>query len=141
MKILHLNQETTLKNINRLIEIDKIILDDPWRVDNFLTDLDRKWEFSLIALMNDSIIGFLISSVKKKNLHIHRIAVSKKYQRKKVGSALMEHLLADCYESGISGITLKVHEFNINAQLFYEKLGFKKKKSHKSRYLYERKLQ
>ena len=141
MKIVHLNREKVLANIDRLIEIDKIISDDSWTVDNFLMDLDHKWEFSLIALENDQIIGFLICSTKENNLHIHRIAVSLECQRKKVGSALIAHLLADCYKSHINSITLKVRDFNTNAQRFYEKLEFKKKESRGSRCQYKKELQ
>ena len=53
----------------------------------------------------------------------------------------MEHLFADCYNSGIKSITLKVQDFNIGAQIFYEKLGFKKVGSHKSRHLYKKEIQ
>lgn len=141
MKIVHLNREKALANIGRLIEIDKIIPDDSWTVDNFLMDLDRKWEFSLMALENDHTMGFLICSTKENNLHIHRIAVSPECQRKKVGSVLIEHLLADCYKSHINSITLKVRDFNTNAQRFYEKLEFKKKESRRSQCQYKKELQ
>ena len=140
MKILHLDKEMVTANMDRLMEIDRAIMDDPWTAYNFLTDLEGKWEFSLVALENNIIIGFLICSVRGNNIHIHRIAVSPEHQRRKVGSALMEHLITDCYKSGINSITLKVRDFNINAQKFYEKLGFRKIVSHGFRYLYEREL-
>ena len=141
MKIVHLDKEMAFKKINDLIEIDRIIPDDFWTSDNFLMDLGHKWEYSLVALDNDLVVGFLICSVKENNIHIHRIAVSPDYQRKKLGSVLMEHLFADCYNSGIKSITLKVQDFNIGAQIFYEKLGFKKEGSHKSRHLYKKVIQ
>ena len=140
MKILHLDKEMVTENMNRLMEIDRTIMDDPWTVYNFLMDLEGKWEFSLVALENNIIIGFLICSVRGNNIHIHRIAISPEHQRRKVGSALIEHLVTDCYKSGINSITLKVRDSNINAQKFYEKLGFRKIVSHGFRYLYEREL-
>ena len=141
MKVVHLNKEMAFEKINDLIEIDRIIPDDYWTSDNFLMDLDSKWEYSLVALDNDLLVGFLICSAKENNLHIHRIAVSPDYQGKKVGSALMEHLFANCYNSGIKSITLKVQDFNIGAQIFYEKRGFKKVTPHGSRYLYKKVIQ
>ena len=141
MKILHLDKEMVTENMDRLMEIDRaIIMDDPWTAYNFLMDLEGKWEFSLVALENNIIIGFLICSVRGNNIHIHRIAISPEHQRRKVGSALIEHLVTDCYKSGINSITLKVRDFNINAQKFYEKLGFRKIASHGFRYLYGREL-
>jgi ribosomal-protein-alanine N-acetyltransferase len=140
MKIVNLNEEMVLENMGYLIEIDKTILDDPWAFDNFLMDLPHKWEFSLAVLENERIIGFLICSVKESNIHVHRIAVSPEHHGNKTGCALMNHLLADCYKSGIKGVTLKVQNFNIKAQKFYEKLGFKKDGIESTRYLYKKEI-
>ena len=139
MKIIHLNEETALANINHLIEINKVLDLESWTVDNFLMDLYGKWEYSLSALENNQIVGFLICSVKKSNiLHIHKIAVLPKYQRKKIGSTLLKHLFIKAYESNIEEITVKVKKSNINAQRFYEQLGFKKITSNGCRYTYGR---
>jgi ribosomal-protein-alanine acetyltransferase len=141
MKITHLDEHTVLKNINDLIKLDKLIPDDPWTANNFLKDLDRKWEFSLIAIENGIIIGFMICSVKENNLHVHRIAVSPEFQKKKIGRALIKNLYADCHKSGIKRITLKVKDFNLGAIRFYEKHGFKKVELECSRYLCEKELE
>lgn len=138
MKIVHLTKEIALANINRLIEIDKV-LDDSWGIDNFLADFNRKWEYSFIALENEEIVGFLICSDKgEKNIHIHRIAVLPDYQRKKTGAMLIKQLIIDCYKSDIRNITLKVSISNLDAQRFYEKNGFEKITLNGSRYLYAR---
>jgi ribosomal-protein-alanine N-acetyltransferase len=140
VKILHLDKEMTLENIDDLIKIDKIIQDDHWTEENFLRDLDRKWEFSLVALENNHIIGFLICSVKENNIHINRVAVSQEYQHKKIGRILMETLFADCNEYGVKRITLKVKYSNPEAISFYEKLGFKKVGVEGSRYFYVKEI-
>lgn len=141
MKIMHLDKEMTLENIDDLIKIDKIIPDDPWMEENFLRDLDRKWEFSLAALENNHIIGFLICSLKENNIHINRMAVSQEYQHKKIGASLMETLFEDCNKSGLKRITLKVKYSNPKAIRFYEKLRFEKVGMECSRYFYEKKVE
>lgn len=139
MKIIHLNKETALANINHLMEINKVLDLDPWTVDNFLMDLYGKWEYSLSALENNQIVGFLICSVKKNNiLRIHKIAVLPKYQRKKIGSTLLKNLFINAHEFGIERIALKVKKSNVNVQRFYEQLGFKKIKTNGCRYIYAR---
>ena len=140
MRILHLDKEMTLQNINDLIKIDSIIPDDPWTADNFLMDLDFKWKFSFIALQNDDIIGFLICSMKEKVLHIHRIAVLPEHQRNKIGWTLIQNLYTVCHNRHISKITLKVKDTNLPALEFYKGLGFKKLSKDGSRYLFEKKI-
>ncbi|WP_440954688.1 GNAT family N-acetyltransferase [Methanosarcina sp. Mfa9] len=135
MIIKHLEKEMVLKNLDDLIKIDREIPDDPWKIDNFLIDLDRKWEFSLVALENSHIIGFLICSLKNNQIHIHRIAVLAEYQNKKVGSALISSLFDECYEHNIKRITLKVKNVNSGGHKFYKKYGFKIIGVENSRYI------
>jgi len=141
MKIIPLNKETALANINRLIEINKVLDLDPWTVDNFLIDLDGKWRYSLIALENDQIVGFLICSVKENNiLHIHKIAIVSKYQRRGVGTLLMKHLFSNCNEYNIKYISVKTKKNNVNAQRFYERQDFKRIGSDGPNYVYKKEM-
>lgn len=141
MKIVQLSKKMALANINRLIEIDKIIPEDPWTADNFLMDFNRKWEYSFIALEDSQIVGFLISSANANNLHIHRLAISPEHHRKRIGTALMGHLILSCYALGIGYVTTKVEINNKTAQRFYEQNGFKKITSEGPRYIYKKMIQ
>ena len=138
MKIMRLSKKVAMENINRLIDIGKVVFDDPWGADNFFADFNRKWEFSLIALEDDQIVGFLICSVNANSLHIHRIAISPNYMRKKIGTTLINHVFNDARESGIKSVTLKVKKFNLAGQQFYKKLGFKKMFPEGTRYFYKK---
>ena len=72
----------------------------------------------------------------QKNIHMHRIAVLPKCQRKKIGTALVKQLIDDCYKSNIRNITLKVSSSNLDAQRFYGQSGFEKMALIGSRYLW-----
>ena len=138
MRIMHLNKKMALENINRLIEIDRIILDDPWTEDNFLMELKGKWEYSLVALENTNIVGFVICSVKGENLHIHRLVVAPKYQKRGIGAALLEHLFTN--SDRLKYITVKTRKCNTNAQKFYERWGFKRIGTEGPNYVYKREI-
>lgn len=140
MRILHLDKEKTLQNINDLIKIDSIIPDDPWTADNFLMDLDHKWEFSFFALQNNDIIGFLICSMKENALYIHRIAVLPEHQKKKIGITFIQNLYMECQKYNIDKITLRVIDTNLPALEFYKGLGFKQFGKDGSRYLFEKNI-
>ena len=140
MMIVRLNKKMALGNIDRLIEIDEVVLDKPWTEDNFLVELPGKWEHSHVALEDTNIVGFVICSIKGENLHIHRIAVSPEYQGRGVGTALVEYLFDDRSEYGMKyrHVTVRTKKYNTNAQRFYKMKNFKRIGSDGPDYVYKK---
>ena len=140
MKIIHLNKELVLENIGRLIEIDRAIIDEEgtWTLDNFLMELNHKWDYSRVAFIDNRIVGFVICSIKADNLHIHRLAVSPEYQGRGVGTSLIEHLFINCNEHNIKYVTVKSKKTNEKSQRFYERRGFKRIGTDGLNYIYKR---
>ena len=130
-----------IENMNRLIEIDKVILDEPWVEDNFLMALNGKWENSFVALEGTDIVGFVICSVKGENLHIHRFAVATEYQERGVGTLLIEHLFINCNEHNIKYVTVKSKKNNDKALRFYERRSFKTIGTDGPNYIYKREME
>ena len=143
MKIVHLNTEMVLENIGRLMEIDRTIIDEEgtWILDNFLMELNHKWDYSLVAFIDNQIGGFVICSVKADNLHIHRLAVLPEYQGKKIGSALLNHVCELCLKQNVRSVMLQVKKFNIEGQKFYERYGFERICSNGPNYVYKKMMQ
>lgn len=63
-------------------------------------------------------------------LEIERLYVSKPYQSKKVGAALMQHAIDTARSEGSKALWLGVWEHNPKAIAFYERWGFKTFGSH-----------
>ncbi|MHC1755339.1 MAG: GNAT family N-acetyltransferase [Methanosarcina sp.] len=126
MSILKLTKGMISERISEFIEIDKVInTDERWQYDNFIIDLDGKWDNSYVFFSGSEIAGYIICSIKnKESLHIHRLAIKQKYQRKSIGRELINEVFrnADKY---IKYITLKVRKDNIIAKRFYEKNNFR----------------
>ncbi len=61
-----------------------------------------------------------------KHIEIERIYVLKKFQKQKVGAALIQHCIANAKEQGFEIIWLGVWQENSSAIAFYEKTGFEK---------------
>lgn len=140
MKIVRLDKERILENIDRLIEIDSAIFDEEgtWTLDNFLMDLDYKWDYSLTVLIANQIVGFIVCSVKDDNLHIHRLAILPEYQMNKIGGRLLDCVCDLCVKYCLKYVTLQVKKFNINAQRFYERYGFEMIGSNGPNYVYKK---
>lgn len=141
MIIKRLTKETLLANIEILTEIDSVIkIDEHWGHENFLIELNGKWDNSYIALEENIIAGFIICSKKNKNtLHIHRLAVREKFQFMGIGTRLIANVI-NSTDSEINRVTLKVKADNITAQRFYVKVGFKYSYTEDKNYVYERLL-
>ena len=115
--------------------------------DDFTLDKDGKTNFSFmvskalfeptqvvyVAKVEKEIIGFLFGYTKKHSgffkkrtvAHISDIAVVDEYQRKGVGTKLMDKFEKDfARENQADELTLYVHLLNESGVKFYEKLGY-----------------
>ncbi|KKG15979.1 hypothetical protein EO98_04555 [Methanosarcina sp. 2.H.T.1A.6] len=126
MSILKLTKGMISERISEFIEIDKVInTDEKWQYDNFIIDLDGKWDNSYVFFIGSEIAGYIICSVKnKENLHIHRFAIKQEYQKMGIGSKLINEVIKDA-DIYIKYLTLKVYKDNLIAKRFYEKNNFR----------------
>ena len=124
LEIADLKKGFLIERMSGFLEIDKVIQQELWNESNFLSDLPNKWDLSLIAMFNKKLIGYLIASRKEFSVHIHRLAIAQKFQSDGVGRAMVLRL-TEKVESFKLPIMLKVHQENIRAVKFYQKLGFK----------------
>ena len=90
--------------------------------------------FCFVAVVNDVIVGEIISEIKevkkdgifkqRRLLFIEDICIDKNYTRKGIGRKLCDMAKQLAREENVSSIELNVWAFNKNAINFYEKLGF-----------------
>jgi [ribosomal protein S18]-alanine N-acetyltransferase len=79
----------------------------------------------LVALNNDSIIGFLIGIEPIPNTaRILMLAVKELYRRQGIGSALLSQFIKEMRQQYVTRIELEVRTSNKGALQFYKKKGF-----------------
>ena len=110
-------------DLKEAYEIEKHTNPSPWSKENFFSSYEVGHK-SLVCRFNKIIIGFIIFSVIKKEIHLLNIAVHSKYQKKGVGSLLMDSMLKQASVMGISKVYLEVRSKNEKAILFYRKYNF-----------------
>lgn len=100
--------------------------DHHWSKDSFYGELsnDLAHYYSAFDLENN-LVGYAGSWQILDEAHITTIAVKPEFQRKKIGEALLDKILANCYKNEIKYITLEVRASNTPAISLYEKYGFK----------------
>ena len=121
------------EDLPQVLEIENLCFKSPWRRSDFLYELFEN-EFSrflVIELSNESlglkqICGYVDYWQTFNSGTICKIAVHPDVQGQKLGSALMEEVIKECYAAKIETLTLEVRVSNIKAISFYEKFGFKK---------------
>lgn len=97
-----------------------------WSKESFYGELSNNLAHYFSAFdLNDNLVGYAGSWQVIDESHITTIAVSPEFTRKKIGEALLNRVLEECYKNKIKYVTLEVRESNAAAIALYEKYGFK----------------
>jgi len=80
----------------------------------------------LVACIHGKIAGFAIMRYGDQDAHLDLFAVAPPYRRAGVGRRLLEWLEKCAVVAGTFNVTLEVREGNEGAQLFYERMGYRK---------------
>jgi len=110
-------------DLKEAYEIEKQTNPSPWSKENFFSSYEVGHK-SLVCRIDNIIVGFIIFSVIKKEIHLLNIAVHTEHQKKGIGSLLMETMLKQASVMGVSKVYLEVRSKNEKAILFYEKYNF-----------------
>ncbi|WBW96616.1 GNAT family N-acetyltransferase [Oceanirhabdus sp. W0125-5] len=111
-------------NIKNFVKLTKKFEGLHWYENNFLIELDGKWNYSFYAEINMKLVGFIICSKKNNYIHVHRFMVDKEFLNEGIGTKLLCNLCEKCISENIDSIQLKVDKKNIQAISFYNKYGF-----------------
>ena len=110
-------------DLKEAYEIEKQTNPSPWSKENFFSSYEVGHK-SLVCRIDNIIVGFIIFSVIKKEIHLLNIAVHTEHQKKGIGSLLMETMLKQARVMGVSKVYLEVRSKNEKAILFYKKYNF-----------------
>lgn len=113
--------------VNEVLKIEQEAYGDHhWSKDSFYNELSNNLAHYFCAFdSNGKLIGYAGCWQIIDEAHITNIAVKPDLQRKKIGEALLNRLLQECYKNEIKYITLEVRKSNKAAIKLYEKYGFK----------------
>lgn len=117
-------------DLRRVMEIQAEVGLSHWSHRDYTEELVRT-DSLMVKAVNDSseCVGFLVGrrvpGEKDENeFEIYNIGVSLDHQRKRIGSALIEEVLAVCKRDRIAAIWLDVRASNEIAKTFYQTFGF-----------------
>ena len=109
----------------RIYEIDQDSFEPIWR--NSLSHIEIAYQeasSASVAMLNNRIVGYQISTINPQGGHLARLAVDSEYQQLGVGTALVEDLLDRFQRQGIVQITVNTQARNHPSLELYKKFGF-----------------
>uniref|UniRef100_A0A7V4JPV9 [Ribosomal protein bS18]-alanine N-acetyltransferase n=1 Tax=Thermodesulfobacterium geofontis TaxID=1295609 RepID=A0A7V4JPV9_9BACT len=123
---MYLINEAEEGDLQIISELERdLFSEEKWSYFQILKEFENGLSKIWVLKKKEKIIGYLIFREIKPEIEIFKIGVKKEYQRKGVGTKLMQKLIEFAKEKNINKIFLEVKASNLPAYNFYKKLGFK----------------
>jgi ribosomal-protein-alanine N-acetyltransferase len=111
-------------DLDEIMKIERASFSSPWSARFFMEELKVPYARSLIAHIQEKIVGYLIYWELPGELDIHNLAVRPTCRRQGVGRSLLSMAIEKGQNQGLTRITLEVRKSNESAQRLYRSLGF-----------------
>lgn len=112
-------------DIPRLAAVDQAAFGPPWQMSQYdLRQAYRTASSCTVAIRDDHILGFQISTFFFDGAHLARLAVHPTAQNQGVGGALLGDLLERYARRGIHMMTVNTQESNVQSRRLYQRFGF-----------------
>lgn len=111
-------------HVKGIAQLEKECFSAPWSEDSIRAEIDNENAHFLVATAGDKVMGYIGVHEVAGEGYIANIAVSGKYRRMKIASALMEKAENAAKERNCEFISLEVRKSNTAAISLYEKRGY-----------------
>ena len=117
-------REATIDDLAILEELEQTCFPDPWSSAMILSEILMPDSFYRLLSVDDKVVGYCCYSHVLDELHIMNIAVHPDHRGNGFGNLLVEKIISDGKDLGVSAITLEARESNAPARRLYEKYRF-----------------
>ena len=109
--------------LTKVYELELESYDFPWTKEILRDCILYKYD-SFVVVLNDYLVGYIISKITYPETHILNLTVKKNFRKNGIGKALVELIISDARLSNSENIILEVRANNTDAQSLYKKLNF-----------------
>ena len=115
-------------DLNVIMYLENTCFVAPWGLKDVKYELNDNPVSNLWVIESDltGVVGFVDYWITFDSATVCQICINPVYQRKGLGSILIEEMIKDCRTENVRNITLEVRDHNVAAIKLYEKHGFKK---------------
>lgn len=116
-------------DIDKVLFLERPACEANWlrELQEFLSSVERKESSCEVAMYRDSLVGFIIYQRDARGYEIQKLAVNAGCQRNGIGTLLVRNLtdsLSTIDDIRAIAISTTVQEQNLEAQMFFKRLGF-----------------
>lgn len=113
------------KDMPRLAALEAMAFGSLWRHSAAALQLARRQVFSFdVALLEDEIVGFQLSTPSEDGVHLVRLTVDPHQHRSGIGTALLAHAIGWYHQRGVTKVSLNTQVDNVVSQRLYKKFDF-----------------
>ena len=121
LRIVPLSRE----HLDQILSIERRSFTDPWTRGMFESELDVQARgYARGAMRHRSLIGYIFAVIIPDEAHIGNLAVTPSERGRGVAQELLNQLVRDATEAGVTRVTLEVRASNHTARKFYYKNNF-----------------
>ncbi|GIW98959.1 MAG: hypothetical protein KatS3mg111_2292 [Pirellulaceae bacterium] len=113
------------RDMPAVLEIEEASFEFPWSEEEFINCLRQRHCIGMVAEVGGEVAGFMVYELHRHRLQLINFAVSPKFRRQGVGSAMVEKLISKLSLDRRNRILLEVRETNLPAQLFFRSMNFR----------------
>jgi len=117
----------SLSDLDEITKIDHDAFIPPWQMarDEIQQAL-RVAALSVVALRNEQIVGYQISTIYRDGAHLARLAVNPQLQGQGIGGTILNDTLRRFFKRGIYSMTVNTQMSNHRSQHLYRHFGFQR---------------
>ncbi len=112
-------------DVSAVARIEKISFSVPWSETSFYNEVHKPRALPRVAVLGDTIVGYLCSEYVGDECHILNLAVHPEYRKQGIANALVEHILEELRLKACRFLYLEVRASNYLAKRLYQSFGFK----------------
>jgi ribosomal protein S18 acetylase RimI-like enzyme len=120
-------QNAYIEHLSDLVAVDHAAFAPPWQMSrDEIRHAQRQAASFTVALADDRIIGYQISTRHQHTAHLARLAVIPDHQGNGVGALLLRHAISSMLRRSVRAMTVNTQQSNHHSQRLYLRFGFQR---------------
>ena len=113
-------------DLEGVLAVESESFTNPWTRDMYAWELQNRsvCHIYVVRTPECAVAGFCAFWLVFDEIHVNNVAIRPQYRGAGIGTALMQHVLAEARRLGARRATLEVRASNERARRLYERLGF-----------------
>lgn len=113
------------RDMPEVLEIERDSFEFPWSEEDFIRCVQQRNTIGMVAEYDEAVVGFMVYELHKARIYVLNFATASDCRYRGVGRQMAEVLIRKLWPTRRTRIALEVRERNVDAQLFFRRMGFR----------------